>query len=101
MAIGTFILIASLFIASFTTKFIVFFFVWGFMFSFSLSLFVWIPLTILAEWFPNNKGLINGILWSINVTGAGLLPKLARSVIGLDPMTDPEVRKKLNPEELE
>jgi len=35
------------------------------------------------------------------VIGAGLLPKLTRSVIDLDPIIDPEVRKKLIPEELE
>jgi fucose permease len=86
MAISTFILIASVFIASFTTNFIVFFFVWGFVFAFSIALFLWIPLTIGSEWFPHNKGLVNGTLSCMIVIGAGLLPKLVKSIIELDPI---------------
>ena len=93
MAVSTFTFIGSLFIMSFITNFWAFFFVWGFMFSISIALFLWVPLTLGAEWFPKNKGLVNGINLCVTVIGAGLLPILIRSIIDLDTLADSDRAK--------
>ena len=93
MLASSFTLVGTVFVCSFITNFWVFFALWGVVFSCSLSMFYWIPGTIGWEWFPNSKGLVNGVFQSIIALGAGIIPIIAKAVIDLPPLI-PGVEKK-------
>jgi MFS transporter, OFA family, oxalate/formate antiporter len=80
--IGGLLFSAGLFLASGTHSLTTLYLTWGVMLGAGLGFGYLAPITVGAKWFPDHRGLVNGLAIGIFAAGSGIFGPIAGSLIG-------------------
>jgi OFA family oxalate/formate antiporter-like MFS transporter len=79
--IGGLLFSSGLFLASWTTSLTWLYLTWGVMVGAGLGFGYLAPITVGSKWFPNHRGLVNGLAIGIFAAGSGIFGPIAGSLI--------------------
>jgi OFA family oxalate/formate antiporter-like MFS transporter len=79
--IGGILYTAGLFLASFTTSLTMLYLTWGLMVGTGLGFGYLTPITVGSKWFPNQRGLVNGLAIGIFAAGSGIFGPIAGKLV--------------------
>ncbi len=79
--IGGILFSLGLFLASFTHSLPMLYLTWGLMIGTGLGFGYLVPITVGSKWFPNHRGLVNGIAIAIFAAGSGIFGPIAGRLI--------------------
>jgi len=80
--IGGLLYTSGLFLASFTTSLPMLYLTWGVLVGAGLGFGYLPPITVGSKWFPNHRGLVNGLAIGIFAAGSGVFGPIAGVMIG-------------------
>jgi OFA family oxalate/formate antiporter-like MFS transporter len=75
--IGGLLYSAGLFLASYTQSLTMLYLTWGVMVGIGLGFGYLAPITVGSKWFPNHRGLVNGLAIGIFAAGSGIFGPIA------------------------
>src|SRR4051794_26846441 len=75
--IGGLLYSSGLFLASYTHSLTMLYLTWGLMVGIGLGFGYLAPITVGSKWFPNHRGLVNGLAIGIFAAGSGLFGPIA------------------------
>ncbi|MCU1385959.1 MAG: hypothetical protein JWL71_4656, partial [Acidobacteria bacterium] len=79
--IGGLLYSAGLFLASYTQSLTMLYLTWGVMVGIGLGFGYLAPITVGSKWFPNHRGLVNGLAIGIFAAGSGLFGPIAGRLV--------------------
>jgi MFS transporter, OFA family, oxalate/formate antiporter len=79
--IGGLLYSAGLFLASYTHSLTTLYLTWGLMVGIGLGFGYLAPITVGSKWFPNHRGLVNGLAIGIFAAGSGLFGPIAGRLV--------------------
>src|SRR4051794_24160639 len=79
--IGGLLYSAGLFLASYTQSLTMLYLTWGVMVGVGLGFGYLAPITVGAKWFPNHRGLVNGLAIGIFAAGSGIFGPIAGRLV--------------------
>ena len=79
--IGGLLFSAGLFLASYTQTLTVLYLTWGVMVGIGLGFGYLAPITVGSKWFPNHRGLVNGLAIGIFAAGSGIFGPIAGRLV--------------------
>jgi MFS transporter, OFA family, oxalate/formate antiporter len=79
--IGGLLFSAGLFLASYTSSLTTLYLTWGVMVGIGLGFGYLAPITVGSKWFPNHRGLVNGLAIGIFAAGSGVFGPIASTLI--------------------
>jgi len=74
---------AGLFLASYTQSLTMLYLTWGVMVGMGLGFGYLAPITVGSKWFPNHRGLVNGLAIGIFAAGSGIFGPIAGKLVGV------------------
>jgi OFA family oxalate/formate antiporter-like MFS transporter len=79
--IGGLLFSAGLFLASYTQSLTMLYLTWGLMVGIGLGFGYLAPITVGSKWFPNHRGLVNGLAIGIFAAGSGVFGPIAGRLV--------------------
>jgi OFA family oxalate/formate antiporter-like MFS transporter len=79
--IGGLLFSGGLFLASYTQSLTMLYLTWGVMVGIGLGFGYLAPITVGSKWFPNHRGLVNGLAIGIFAAGSGIFGPLAGRLV--------------------
>jgi MFS transporter, OFA family, oxalate/formate antiporter len=79
--IGGLLYSSGLFLASYTQSLTMLYLTWGLMVGIGLGFGYLAPITVGSKWFPNHRGLVNGLAIGIFAAGSGLFGPIAGRLV--------------------
>ena len=79
--IGGLLFGSGLFLASYTTSLTTLYLTWGVMVGVGLGFGYLAPITVGSKWFPNHRGLVNGLAIGIFAAGSGIFGPIASTLV--------------------
>jgi len=79
--IGGLLFSCGLFLASFTQSLTMLYLTWGVMVGIRLGFGYLAPITVGSKWFPNHRGLVNGLAIGIFAAGSGIFGPIASTLV--------------------
>ena len=79
--IGGLLFSSGLFLASYTQSLTMLYLTWGLMVGIGLGFGYLAPITVGAKWFPNHRGLVNGLAIGIFAAGSGIFGPIAGRLV--------------------
>jgi len=79
--IGGLLFSCGLFLASFTQSLTMLYLTWGVMVGIGLGFGYLAPITVGSKWFPNHRGLVNGLAIGIFAAGSGIFGPIASTLV--------------------
>jgi OFA family oxalate/formate antiporter-like MFS transporter len=79
--IGGLLFSAGLFLASYTQSLTTLYLTWGLMVGVGLGFGYLAPITVGSKWFPNHRGLVNGLAIGLFAAGSGIFGPLASHLV--------------------
>ena len=79
--IGGLLFSAGLFLASYTQSLTMLYLTWGVMVGIGLGFGYLAPITVGSKWFPNHRGLVNGLAIGIFAAGSGIFGPIAGKLV--------------------
>jgi MFS transporter, OFA family, oxalate/formate antiporter len=79
--IGGLLFSAGLFLASYTQTLTMLYLTWGVMVGIGLGFGYLAPITVGSKWFPNHRGLVNGLAIGIFAAGSGIFGPIAGRLV--------------------
>ena len=79
--IGGLLYSAGLFLASYTQSLTMLYLTWGVMVGIGLGFGYLAPITVGSKWFPNHRGLVNGLAIGIFAAGSGIFGPIAGRLV--------------------
>jgi MFS transporter, OFA family, oxalate/formate antiporter len=79
--IGGLLYSSGLFLASYTQSLTTLYLTWGVMVGIGLGFGYLAPITVGSKWFPNHRGLVNGLAIGIFAAGSGLFGSIAGRLV--------------------
>src|SRR4029077_9848573 len=79
--IGGLLFSSGLFLASYTQSLTTLYLTWGLMVGIGLGFGYLAPITVGSKWFPNHRGLVNGLAIGIFAAGSGIFGPIARVLV--------------------
>jgi MFS transporter, OFA family, oxalate/formate antiporter len=79
--IGGLLFSAGLFLASYTQTLTMLYLTWGVMVGMGLGFGYLAPITVGSKWFPNHRGLVNGLAIGIFAAGSGIFGPIAGRLV--------------------
>ena len=79
--IGGLLYSSGLFLASYTQSLTMLYLTWGVMVGIGLGFGYLAPITVGAKWFPNHRGLVNGLAIGIFAAGSGIFGPIAGKLV--------------------
>jgi len=79
--IGGLLFSCGLFLASFTQSLTMLYLTWGVMVGMGLGFSYLAPITVGSKWFPNHRGLVNGLAIGIFAAGSGIFGPIASTLV--------------------
>jgi OFA family oxalate/formate antiporter-like MFS transporter len=79
--IGGLLFSSGLFLASYTSSLTTLYLTWGVMVGIGLGFGYLAPITVGSKWFPNHRGLVNGLAIGIFAAGSGLFGPIASTML--------------------
>ncbi|HMB78959.1 MAG TPA: OFA family MFS transporter [Vicinamibacterales bacterium] len=79
--IGGLLFSGGLFLASFTQSLTMLYLTWGVMVGIGLGFGYLAPITVGSKWFPNHRGLVNGLAIGIFAAGSGIFGPIASTLV--------------------
>ncbi len=79
--IGGLLFSAGLFLASYTQSLTILYLTWGVMVGIGLGFGYLAPITVGSKWFPNHRGLVNGLAIGIFAAGSGVFGPVASRLV--------------------
>ncbi|MGH9144661.1 MAG: L-lactate MFS transporter [Vicinamibacterales bacterium] len=79
--IGGLLFSAGLFLASYTQSLTTLYLTWGVMVGIGLGFGYLAPITVGSKWFPNHRGLVNGLAIGIFAAGSGIFGPIAGRLV--------------------
>jgi OFA family oxalate/formate antiporter-like MFS transporter len=79
--IGGLLYSSGLFLASYTQSLTMLYLTWGVMVGIGLGFGYLAPITVGAKWFPNHRGLVNGLAIGIFAAGSGIFGPIAGRLV--------------------
>jgi OFA family oxalate/formate antiporter-like MFS transporter len=79
--IGGLLFSAGLFLASYTQSITMLYLTWGVMVGIGLGFGYLAPITVGSKWFPNHRGLVNGLAIGIFAAGSGVFGPIAGRLV--------------------
>jgi OFA family oxalate/formate antiporter-like MFS transporter len=80
-AIGGLLYSAGLFLASYTQSLTMLYLTWGLMVGIGLGFGYLAPITVGSKWFPNHRGLVNGLAIGLFAAGSGIFGPIAGRLV--------------------
>jgi MFS transporter, OFA family, oxalate/formate antiporter len=79
--IGGLLFSSGLFLASYTQSLTMLYLTWGVMVGIGLGFGYLAPITVGSKWFPNHRGLVNGLAIGIFAAGSGIFGPIASRLV--------------------
>jgi OFA family oxalate/formate antiporter-like MFS transporter len=79
--IGGLLFSSGLYLASYTSSLMTLYLTWGVMVGIGLGFGYLAPITVGSKWFPNHRGLVNGLAIGIFAAGSGLFGPIASTML--------------------
>src|SRR4249920_397412 len=79
--IGGLLFSSGLYLASYTTSLTMLYLTWGVMVGIGLGFGYLAPITVGSKWFPNHRGLVNGLAIGIFAAGSGIFGPIAGRLV--------------------
>jgi OFA family oxalate/formate antiporter-like MFS transporter len=79
--IGGLLFSSGLLMASFTTSLLMLYLTWGVMVGIGLGFGYLTPITVGSKWFPDHRGLVNGLAIAIFAAGSGIFGPIAGRLV--------------------
>jgi OFA family oxalate/formate antiporter-like MFS transporter len=79
--IGGLLFSSGLYLASYTTSLTMLYLTWGVMVGIGLGFGYLAPITVGSKWFPNHRGLVNGLAIGIFAAGSGIFGPIAGKLV--------------------
>ena len=79
--IGGLLFSGGLFLASYTQSLTMLYLTWGVMVGIGLGFGYLAPITVGSKWFPNHRGLVNGLAIGIFAAGSGIFGPIASKLV--------------------